>query len=86
MPHKFAPAPGYTVQGIHGESNGPRMLVATVATLCLAFIITILRMVVKVFIISSVSWEDFFAIAAMLLAIGRTIMLGVSKYYKKINF
>ena len=79
MPRKLLPPPGYTFEGIHGESNGPRMLIATGITLGLATIAVVLRMIVKQFIVHSTSWEDYFAIAALLLSIGRTAMLSLSK-------
>lgn len=80
MPHKFQPPPGYTYEGIHGESNGPRMLIASGLTLGLAFVALVLRMVVKWFIVHSTSLEDYFAITAFALATGRTAMLIRSKY------
>ena len=83
MPRSFPPPPGYTVEGIHGESNGPRMLIATTITLGFAITAVILRMVVKWIIVPSTSWEDYLAIAALLLAIGRTTMLILSEYLEK---
>ena len=79
MPHKLLPPPGYTYEGIHGESNGPRMLIATGVTLGLAAIAVALRMVVRWFIVHSTGWEDYLAIAALLLSIGRTAMLTLSE-------
>ena len=79
MPPKFLPPPGYTYEGIHGQSNGIRMLVASVVTLSLAGIVYLLRMVVKIFIIQFTNWEDYFATAALLLSVARTIMLALSE-------
>lgn len=79
MPRKFTPAPGYTYRGIHGESNGTRMLVASTVTLGLAIAITILRMIVRLIIVPSASLEDVFAIAALVLSTVRTGMLAHSK-------
>ncbi|MCJ1286659.1 hypothetical protein MMC26_006005 [Xylographa opegraphella] len=75
MSPKFPPPPGYTVQGIDGPSNGPSMVLATVITLGFAIVAVILRMIVKCFVVPSLNWEDFFAVAALLLAIARTILL-----------
>ncbi len=75
MPHKFQAPPGYKIQGVHGQSNGPQTLVASGITLGLAMIAIVLRMVVKCFIVPSVSREDYFALAALLLSVVRTIML-----------
>lgn len=72
---KLLPAPGYTFEGIHGETNGPRMLIATWITLSLAIIAIVLRMFVKLFVVPKPRWEDYFAIAAICLSIARTIML-----------
>ena len=80
MPLSLPAPPGYTIEGVRGASNGPHMLVASGITLGLAIVAMILRMVVKCFIVSSVSWEDYFAIAALLLSILRTIMLIISVY------
>jgi hypothetical protein len=81
MPHhKLLPAPGYTYEGIHGASNGPQMLVATGITLGFAVIAVTLRMVVRWFIVPPTSKEDYFAIASLVLAIARTILLILRKY------
>ena len=82
MPHKLLPAPGYTYEGKHGESNGPHMLLASGITLGLAGLITALRLIVKVYLVRSAKCEDFLALAALLLAIVRTVMLSISKYCK----
>ena len=79
MPHKIQPLPGYTYEGIHGDSNGPRMLIATAVTLGLAIMVTILRLIVKSTIVHSIRWDDWLASAAVLLAIVRTAMLSVSE-------
>lgn len=79
MPGKFHPAPGYTVLGKLGESNGPRLVVGSWATLALAIIGLILRMTVKIFFVHHTAWEDYLSITALLLAIARTIMLTMSK-------
>ena len=55
------------------------MLVASVVTLSLAGIVYLLRMVVKIFIIQFTNWEDYFATAALLLSVARTIMLALSE-------
>lgn len=79
-PQQIPPLPGYTVEGIHGASSGPQMLIASGVTLGLAIIALVLRMVVKRFIVHSTSWEDYFASAALLLAIGRTIIFILREY------
>ena len=84
MARSLPPPPGYTVQGIHGESNGPRMVIATTITLGFAIAAVTLRMVVKWIIVPSTSWEDYLAIAALLLAIGRTVMLILSEYIERL--
>ena len=80
MPPTLPAPPGYKIEGLHGASNGPNMLIASGITLGLAIVVMILRMVVKCFIVSSVSWEDWFAIAALLLSVLRTVMLIISMY------
>lgn len=80
MPHKLLPAPGYTYEGIHGESNGIQMLIASWVTLGLAMIIYLLRMTVKIWIVRSTNWEDYLAAAALLPAIVRTAMLTISEH------
>ena len=74
---KLLPAPGYTFEGIHGETNGPQTLIGTWITLSLAIIAVLLRMIVKCFIVPRPHLEDYFAIAAVLLSIARTIMLTI---------
>lgn len=80
MPHKLLPAPGYTYKGIHGESNGPQMLVGTGITLGFAIIAMLLRVAVRTYIVPSISLEDYVAVAALLLAIARSILLILRKY------
>lgn len=80
MPHKLIPAPGYTYKGIHGESNGPQMLVGTGITLGFAIIAMLLRVAVRTYIVPSISLEDYAAVAALLLAIARSILLVLRKY------
>lgn len=77
MSPKFLPPEGYTYQGIHGDSNGPRLLVATFITLSFAIVAVSLRMIVKLLIVPSVVIEDYFAIVALLLAIARSILLAI---------
>lgn len=79
-PPKFPPLPGYSVEGIHGESSGPRLLIASGITLACAFVTFTLRMVVKGFIVRSTSWEDYFAGFALLMAIGRMAIFSVREY------
>ena len=76
---KLLPAPGYTYEGLDGESNGPRMLIATWTTLSIAFVVVALRITVKCFIVPSVRWEDYLAIIAVLLSLVRTILLSLCK-------
>lgn len=56
------------------------MLIASGTTLGLAIVAVVLRMIIKWFIVSSAGWEDYFAIAAIFLATGRTVMLIISEY------
>ncbi len=56
------------------------MLVATGITLGFAVIAVTLRMVVRWFIVPPTSKEDYFAIASLVLAIARTILLILRKY------
>ena len=67
--HEMLPAPGYTYEGIQGESNRPRKLIANGITLGFAIIAVILRTAVKWFIVPSTSKEDYFAIVALVLAV-----------------
>ena len=76
---KLLPAPGYTYEGVHGESNGLRMLIATWTTLSIAIIAVTLRITVKWFIVPRVRWEDYFAIFAAVLSLARTILLTLCK-------
>ena len=55
------------------------MLIASGITLGLAIIVVALRLVVRLFVIPPVSLEDYFSFAALVLAIGRTVMLILSK-------
>lgn len=75
MAHRFPPAPGYHYEGLNGPSNGPGMVVATWVTLALAIVAVGLRMSVKWFLLHSTASEDYFAIAALLVSIARTVML-----------
>ena len=56
------------------------MLIASGITLGLAVVALVLRMIVKKFIVHSTSWEDHFASAALLLAIGRTVIFILREY------
>lgn len=85
-PPSVPPLPGYTVEGIHGQSSGPRILIAIGITLGFAILAFVLRMMVRYFIIHSTSWEDYLASAALLLAIGRTIMFILREYGSNFTF
>ena len=85
MPHQLRPAPGYTYEGIHGQSTGPHMLVGNGITLGFAIIAVVLRAVVKLLITPSLGWEDYFSIGALVLSIGRTIMLTISGYRENLG-
>ena len=74
------------VEGIHGQSSGPRMLIASGITLGFAILAFVLRMIVKYFVIHSTSWEDYLASAALLLAVGRTIIFILCEYRSKFTF
>ncbi len=56
------------------------MLVGTGITLGFAIIAMLLRIVVKTYIVPSISLEDYVAVAALLLAIARSILLILRKY------
>ena len=58
----------------------PRMLIASGITLGFAILAFVLRMIVKYFIVHSTSWEDYLASAALLLAVGRTIIFILREY------
>ena len=80
------PSPGCTVGGIHGQSSGPRRLIASGITPGFAILAFLLHLMVKYFIRYSTSWRDYLVSAALLLAIGRTIIFILCEYGRKFTF